>query len=133
MFTYFITQAFGTPPRIRTETEPLLRRFSLPVGIEEHGTQGEIRTHKLPLLRRHCLPLQHLRIFGGQGRNCTSVVSMYLIYSQGPSLLGIPTHVWWLELRSNQLLRFFRPSLYHISYLTMLVPCEGLEPPATIL
>ena len=36
MFTYFITQAFGTPPRIRTETTQILRLFSLPVGIEEH-------------------------------------------------------------------------------------------------
>ena len=39
------------------------------------------------------LPLKDVPIFGGPGRNRTSGVSLWQIYSLLPSPLGIPTHM----------------------------------------
>lgn len=33
---------FGTPPRIRTETEMVLNHLPLPIGLEEHGRRRRI-------------------------------------------------------------------------------------------
>ena len=55
----------------------------------------------------------------------------YVVHSEGIEPILIPrlkvechtlrprVHIWWLGWRSNPLLWFFRPSLYHISYPTM--------------
>ena len=70
---------------------------------------------------------------GGQRRTRTSELRRELIYSQWPLPLGYLPIVWWLRLLSNQLLRFFRPSLYHISYLTMFGTPRQIRTAITIL